>query len=154
MELWDFAKIMAFVRQQVEEEKSRNRRLEGQEFPDYERQQELLSGGSRDGAFSVPGAEYDSYSPAGAFAVSGSGSVTSRDGRRTSTSSGLTYRGRKMPCLLFQASQNRNLSHRHDFTEMVYVCSGTYTTEIEGEICVFGERDLCPSARGLRAPGD
>ena len=44
MELWDFAKIMAFVRQQVEEENSRNRRLEGQEFPDYERQQELLSG--------------------------------------------------------------------------------------------------------------
>ncbi len=142
MELWDFAKIMAFVRQQVEEEKSRNRRLEGQEFPDYERQQELLSGAA--GMERFP---FRELSTTHILLLEHSLYLDLECYQQRRSSHQYQFwsyiPGRKMPCLLFQASQNRNLSHRHDFTEMVYVCSGTYTTEIEGEICVFGERDLC-----------
>lgn len=142
MDEWDFAKIRRYILGQVEAEKQKNLKETGQEFPDY-----------RPGQFSAPGTEWMERFP---FREMGTSHILLLENSMymdmecyQQERSGKMYQfwsyipGRKRPCLMFQASQNRNLSHRHDFTEMVYVCSGTYTTEIEGEVHVFGERDLC-----------
>lgn len=44
---------------------------------------------------------------------------------------------------LFHYDQNRNLPHRHDFTELVYVYQGTYTVEIEGRKRIFSTNEIC-----------
>lgn len=44
---------------------------------------------------------------------------------------------------LFRYDQNRNLPHRHDFTELIFVYDGTYTVEIDGTKRIFVKNDIC-----------
>ena len=128
-----FSRMIDDILRRIGKEKIRNRKVAGKEFPDFKEKQ-----------FQPSSQEWMNRFPFRETGVSHilllKHSVYMDVECYQQKRSGHLYQvwsyipGQNPPCLLFQSDQNRNLRHRHDFTEIVYVCSGVYTTEIGGEL--------------------
>lgn len=141
----EFSEIMLFIQKELEQAQKKNKREYESAFPDYETLTSGQKNVKRPGALVSRAAGHSHILELQHFLHL---DIECYQQKRSEHSYQVwSYIPGTLPpfspCLLFQADQNRNLLHRHNFTELIYVYEGTYTVEIEGELCVFSQNDIC-----------